>query len=75
MIGSRVHPRTGVVITYVAAVPLAETVVVAAGEELIKVRWVGWPEAGDLMGGMHEPVREYLQKVAGPSEGAGSRKA
>lgn len=34
VIGSRVHPVTGVLIVYVAAVPVSETDAVAAGEEL-----------------------------------------
>ncbi len=60
IIGSRVHPRTGVMITYVAAVPLAGTGGVATGQELDEVRWVSRAEAQELMGDMAEPVCRYL---------------
>lgn len=48
----RMHPLTGVPITYVAAEPEGEPDTASAREELITVRWVSLEEAGKLMGGM-----------------------
>ena len=62
VIGSRVHPRTGVPIVYVASVPADDADAVAVGEELTEVRWAGATEAGELMGDMFEEVRRYLAR-------------
>jgi 8-oxo-dGTP pyrophosphatase MutT (NUDIX family) len=71
VIGSRIHPRTGVRIVYVAATPMAVTEVrirealadsaASADGELTAVRWVGLAEAGELMGDMAEAVRQHLR--------------
>jgi 8-oxo-dGTP pyrophosphatase MutT (NUDIX family) len=71
VIGSRIHPQTGVSIIYVAATPMAVTEVqirealadsaASADGELTEVRWVSLAEASELMGGMSEDVRQYLQ--------------
>jgi 8-oxo-dGTP diphosphatase len=61
VIGSRVHPETGVMIVYVAAALTSETgAMVSAGGEVVEVRWVGVAEAQELIGDMSEPVRQYL---------------
>jgi 8-oxo-dGTP pyrophosphatase MutT (NUDIX family) len=62
IIGSRVHPVTGVPIVYVAAVS-ANRACALAGPcgELAEVRWVGAAEASELISGMFGLVREYLR--------------
>jgi 8-oxo-dGTP diphosphatase len=62
VIGSSVHPVTGVLIVYVAAVP-AKGACALAGPcgELAEERWVGAAEASELMSGMFGLVREYLR--------------
>jgi 8-oxo-dGTP diphosphatase len=50
IIGSRVHPRTGVRIVYVAAVLVGEAGANPDGQELTEVRWVSLAEADELMG-------------------------
>jgi 8-oxo-dGTP diphosphatase len=71
VIGSRVHPVTGVRIVYVAAVPPGEADAVAAGDELAEVRWVSPAEAEELMPGMYEPVRQFLTEGE-PGSGPGT---
>jgi len=77
IIGSRIHPRTGVRIVYVAAAPtsgtegqirevLNDSVALADGE-LTEIRWVSLAEAGALMGDMFAEVRRYLRRAAGTS--------
>jgi 8-oxo-dGTP diphosphatase len=75
IIGSRVHPQTGVPIVYVAAalaggVEAEIRLAVADFEsrderELTEVRWVCLEEARALMDGMADPVQRYLQRVLG----------
>jgi 8-oxo-dGTP diphosphatase len=65
IIGQRVHPRTGVLITYVAAAPVEGVNATAAGQELDVVRWVSLTEALELMGNMAEDVRQYLRRPVG----------
>jgi 8-oxo-dGTP diphosphatase len=60
VVGSRVHPRTGVTITYVAAAAVDPDAVAACSDELAEVRWVSLAEAGELMGDMFEAVSRYL---------------
>jgi 8-oxo-dGTP diphosphatase len=67
VIGQRVHPWTGVVITYVAAMPEDETAATAASEELEVVRWASGAEAGELMPDMAPAVREHIPGEAGPA--------
>ncbi len=63
IIGSRVHPRAGHLVLYVAATPVGEADAVADGAELAEVRWVTLAEAAELMGHMPGPVRRYLQRA------------
>jgi 8-oxo-dGTP diphosphatase len=65
VIGSRVPPQTGVLIAYVAAVPIEEVNATAAGQELHVVRWVNLTEVLELMGDMAEDVRQYLRRPVG----------
>jgi len=65
VIGSRVHPQTGVLIAYVAAVPVEEVNATAVRQELDVVRWVSLPEVLELMGDMAEDVRQYLRRPVG----------
>jgi 8-oxo-dGTP pyrophosphatase MutT (NUDIX family) len=66
IIGSRAHPRTGVAIAYVAAVPLDEADAGVSDEGLDVVRWVSFAEADQLMGDMSEVVRRYLWQALRP---------
>jgi 8-oxo-dGTP diphosphatase len=71
VIGSRIHPRTGVRIVYVAAVLVSKASVrigeeltdptALADGELTEIRWVSPTGADELMGGMFEPVRQFLR--------------
>lgn len=61
VISNKVHPLTGVSITYVAAVlaseaevPIREDPASPVGGELTEVRWLSLAEAGELMGDMAE---------------------
>lgn len=73
VIGSRVHPLTGVRIVYVAAVPVSLTGLVideaatdsaaSADSELVEVRWIGLAEAGELMGDMFAAVHRHLRQA------------
>ena len=73
LIGTRFHPRTGVRIVYVAAVPASQaegkTCLAVDGFrgrddcELTEVRWASLREAGELMGDMAAAVREHLRRA------------
>jgi 8-oxo-dGTP pyrophosphatase MutT (NUDIX family) len=75
VIASRVHPRTGVRIVYVAAAPTSEDEVLtremledsaaSADGELTEVRWVSLAHARELMDDIAEDVRLYLQRTLG----------
>jgi 8-oxo-dGTP diphosphatase len=72
VIGSRIHPLTGVPIVYVSAseakVQIREAVMdstASADRELTEVRWVSLTEVGELMGDMAEAVRQHLRRVLG----------
>ena len=75
VIGSRIHPRTGVRIVYAAAVLAShtETQIRLATDrsrgrddgELTDVYWVSLAEVGELMNDMSGAVREYLQRALG----------
>jgi 8-oxo-dGTP diphosphatase len=68
-IARRVHPVTGRLLVYVAAVP-AEGSEARPGDELTEVRWTSPEEADGLTDGtIFEPVREYLRRVAGGLQG------
>ncbi len=65
IIGSRVHRATGVLVTYVAAVPEGEQEAQAA-RDLAEVRWVSAAEADELTGGaIFEPVGAHLRQALG----------
>jgi hypothetical protein len=52
-----------------AAVPTHGTdVIVGDEDELAEVRWVGLAEAGELLPGMFEPVREHLARELGGAQ-------
>ncbi len=64
IIGSRVHPMTGVRMVYVAAELAGEPGVMAGKSgELAEVRWASLAEARERMGGMSEAVRQYLPRM------------
>jgi 8-oxo-dGTP pyrophosphatase MutT (NUDIX family)/transcriptional regulator with XRE-family HTH domain len=66
VIGERVHPTTGRTMIYIAAAPIRGTdIFVGDEDELAEVRWVGLAEAVELLPGMFEPVREYLERELG----------
>ena len=61
LLGERIHPATGVSVTYVACTVAAGTAWVASPREVAEVRWVSPQEADELTGGtIYEPVRRYL---------------
>ena len=69
IIGERVHPDTGRHMIYMAGYPVRGTeVFVGDRAELAEVRWVSLTEAGELLPGMYEPVREYLAHEIGGAE-------
>jgi 8-oxo-dGTP diphosphatase len=60
-IGERDHPQTGRHMIYMACAPTNGLEVEVGDEaELEEVRWVSLAEAGRLLPGMYEPVRDYL---------------
>jgi 8-oxo-dGTP diphosphatase len=66
VIGSRVHPRTGVRVVYVAAVPVDDRdAVTARPEELSEARWASLGEVTGLMGEMSYPARQHMTRVLG----------
>ncbi len=73
VIGQRIRLRTGVLITYVAAVPADGADAVAAGEELGKVRWVSPAGAGEVMADLAAPVRYYIDRAHSGAGGPGAR--
>jgi 8-oxo-dGTP pyrophosphatase MutT (NUDIX family)/transcriptional regulator with XRE-family HTH domain len=65
-IGERYHPKTKRYMYYMAATPVQGTEVFVGDEaELAEVRWIGLAEADQLLPGMFEPVREYLERELG----------
>jgi len=69
IIGDRVHPQTGRTMIYMAGHPVRGTeVFVGDRAELAEVRWVSLTEAGELLPGMYEPVRRYLERELGGGE-------
>lgn len=70
VIGSRIHPRTGVPMVCVAAVLASEAEVRvrealtdSASCELTEVRWVSLAVAGELMGDMSDTVHQYIGRT------------
>ena len=63
------HPQTGRNMIYMAGHPVRGTeVFVGDRAELAEVRWVSLTEAGELLPGMYEPVREYLARQLGEAQ-------
>ena len=63
LIGRRIHPATGRTMIYVAAAPTHGTEIHVGDEaELAEVRWVSLAEADELLPGMYEPVRAFLER-------------
>jgi 8-oxo-dGTP diphosphatase len=65
IIGSRVHPQSGVQIIYVTAVPVGNGDAVIATAEMAEVHWATPAEAADLMSEMAPAVRRHLQQTVG----------
>jgi len=64
IIGSRIHPLTGVLIVYVTAVLVGEVAAPGSGE-LTMVRWVSFVEAEEFMADMFGLVRGTPAAEAG----------
>lgn len=64
VLGERVHPKTGRLMSYTACEPVSGQAHVADAEELDAVAWVGHGEIGKYVPyGLFEPVQEYLDGV------------
>lgn len=64
LLGERVHPKTGRLMSYTACEPVAGEAHVADDDELDAVAWVAHPEIADYVPyGLFEPVQEYLDGV------------
>ena len=75
IIGERDHPATGRHMIYMAGHPTHGTKVFVGDEaELAEVRWVSLAEADELLPGMFEPVRAYLERTLVPQEGEGRKR-
>lgn len=69
VIGDRVHPATKRTMVYMAALPTHGTdAFVGDSDELAEVKWASLAEVGELLPGMYEPVREYLEREIGGAE-------
>lgn len=64
-LGRRVHPATGRLMIYMAAVPVAGKTDAFVGDEseLAEVQWASLTEAERLLPGMFPPVRAYLART------------
>jgi len=61
VLGDRVHPNTGVHMSYVACEPISGTAVVKDAEEIAEVAWISHGEIADYVPyGLYGPVQEYL---------------
>ncbi|WP_333758855.1 NUDIX hydrolase [Streptomyces sp. ISBFB 2968] len=61
LLGERVHPKTGRLMSYTACQPLQGEARVADEDELDAVAWVAHDEIADYVPyGLFEPVQEYL---------------
>ena len=64
LLGKRVHPKTGRLMSYTACQPLQGEARVADEEELDAVAWVAHSEIADYVPyGLYGPVQEYLDEV------------
>jgi 8-oxo-dGTP diphosphatase len=66
ILGKRVHPQTGRQVIYLTARPArqADALAASAGADakVEEVRWLNRAEVDDLMPGVYEPVRAYLDR-------------
>jgi 8-oxo-dGTP diphosphatase len=61
LLGERVHPKTGRLMSYTACQMLGGTARVADTEELAELAWVGHGDIPEYVPyGLFEPVQEYL---------------
>ncbi|MFC8065466.1 NUDIX hydrolase [Streptomyces sp. NPDC057293] len=64
LLGERVHPKTGRLMSYTACEPVQGEARVADEDELDAVAWVGHSEIKDYVPyGLYEPVQEYLDEA------------
>ncbi|MFI8206864.1 NUDIX hydrolase [Streptomyces sp. NPDC085937] len=64
LLGERVHPKTGRLMSYTACQPLQGEARVADDEELDAVAWVAHSEIKEYVPyGLYGPVQEYLDEV------------
>ncbi|WP_326753565.1 NUDIX hydrolase [Streptomyces hirsutus] len=64
LLGERVHPKTGRLMSYTACKVLGGTAYVADTEELAELAWVAHGEIPQYVPyGLFEPVQEYLDAV------------
>ncbi|MFE7398817.1 NUDIX hydrolase [Streptomyces sp. NPDC057557] len=64
LLGERVHPKTGRLMSYTACEALSGEARVADDEELDAVAWVAHAEISEYVPyGLFEPVQEYLNEV------------
>lgn len=64
LLGERVHPKTGRLMSYTACEPVSGDAHVADDDELDAVAWVGHSEIADYVPyGLFGPVQEYLDDV------------
>jgi 8-oxo-dGTP diphosphatase len=64
LLGERVHPKTGRLMSYTACEPLQGEARVADADELDAVAWVAHSEISEYVPyGLYEPVQAYLNGV------------
>lgn len=64
LLGERVHPKTGRLMSYTACEPLEGEARVADADELDAVAWVAHSEISEYVPyGLYEPVQAYLNGV------------
>ncbi|MFE7535228.1 NUDIX hydrolase [Streptomyces rhizosphaericola] len=64
VLGGRVHPQTGVPMTYVACELISGDAVVGDVEEIAAVAWIGHGEIAEYVPyGLFGPVQEYLDEA------------
>lgn len=66
LLGERVHPKTGRLMSYTACEVVGGTAYVADADELAELAWVSLTDIPDYVPyGLFEPVQEYLDVVLG----------
>lgn len=66
LLGERVHPKTGRLMSYTACSPVSGEAHVADAEELAEVAWVAHGEIPEYVPyGLFEPVQQYLDSAIG----------